>query len=53
VFELIGITDIVFIHAENLSMGTQERQYSIATAHKVIHQVIATWQAAYSNLSYS
>ena len=53
VFELIGITDIVFIHAENLSMGTQERQYSIATAHKAIHQVIATWQAAYSNLSYS
>ncbi|KAM3093101.1 FMN-dependent NADH-azoreductase [Phormidesmis sp. 146-12] len=52
VFDFIGITDITFIHAENLAMGADERQFSIATAHKVIHQVIAAWKPESSNLSY-
>lgn len=52
VFEFIGVTDITFIHAENLAMGAEEREYSIAAAHKAIHQVIAAWQPEYSNSSY-
>lgn len=51
VFDFIGITDVSFIHAENLAMGADERQYSIAAAHKAIHQVITTWQPSYSSLS--
>jgi FMN-dependent NADH-azoreductase len=47
VFEFIGITDITFVHAENLAMGAEERQYSIAAAHKAIHQVISAWQPDY------
>jgi FMN-dependent NADH-azoreductase len=41
VFELIGITDMTFIHAENLSMGTEIRQQSIAAAREAIQQFIA------------
>ncbi len=44
VFELIGITDITFIHAENLSMGAEARQQSLATARQAIQQFIETWQ---------
>jgi FMN-dependent NADH-azoreductase len=51
VFDFIGITDVTFIHAENLAMGVDERQYSIAAAHKAIHQVITTWQPSHSNVS--
>jgi FMN-dependent NADH-azoreductase len=36
----VVLTDITFIHAENLAMGADERQYSITAAHKAIHQVI-------------
>lgn len=53
VFDFIGITDITFIHAENLAMGIDERQYAIASAHKAIHQVLAAWQTDYSNVLYS
>jgi FMN-dependent NADH-azoreductase len=52
VFDFIGITNVTFIHAENLAMGADERQFSIAAAHKAIHQVIAAWQPESSNLSY-
>lgn len=51
VFDFIGVTDISFIHAENLAMGADERQYSIASAHKAIEQVVATWQPSYSKFS--
>ncbi|MBD2465932.1 NAD(P)H-dependent oxidoreductase [Oscillatoria sp. FACHB-1407] len=44
VFEFIGITDIAFIHAENLAMGTEARQRAIASAQASIHQIIANWQ---------
>ncbi|MGG6262976.1 FMN-dependent NADH-azoreductase [Leptolyngbya sp. AN03gr2] len=54
VFEFIGIVDITFIHAENLSMGAEERQFSIAGAHQAIQHTIGAWQSSYSlsNSSY-
>lgn len=45
IFELIGITDITFIHAENLSGGAEARQQSLALASAAIQQLISTWQA--------
>lgn len=51
VFEFIGITDIAFIHAENLATGTEERQRAIASAHTAIHQVISNWQDGFSAVS--
>lgn len=39
VFEFIGITELTFVHAENLSIGAEERQHSIAAAHKAIYQI--------------
>jgi FMN-dependent NADH-azoreductase len=41
VFELIGITDMRFIHAENLSGGTEVRQQSLAAARAAIQQFIS------------
>jgi FMN-dependent NADH-azoreductase len=41
VFELIGITDMTFIHAENLSGGTEVRQQSLAAARAAIQQFIS------------
>lgn len=51
VFELIGITDITFIHAENLAMGAEERQYSLAAARQAMQQVVEAWQPNYSRVS--
>ncbi len=48
IFELIGVTNITFIHAENLAMGESARQKSLAQARKAILQVIETWQPSYS-----
>ncbi len=48
----VVLTDIQFIHAENLEMEADERQYSIAAAYKAIHQTIAIWQPDYSNVLY-
>jgi FMN-dependent NADH-azoreductase len=41
IFELIGITDITFIHAENLSMGYEERQQSIVAVSDAIQEFVA------------
>jgi FMN-dependent NADH-azoreductase len=41
VFELIGITDMTFIHAENLSGGAEARQQSLAAARAEIQKFIA------------
>ncbi len=46
VFELIGITDMTFIHAENLSEGAEVRQQSLATTRAAIQQVIASWRTS-------
>lgn len=43
IFEFIGITDITFIHAEKLSMGAEERQYSLAEARAAIGQFVANY----------
>lgn len=40
VFELIGVTDVSFIHAENLAMGDEARQQSLAEARTAIQQFI-------------
>ncbi len=41
VFEFMGITDMTFIHAENLSGGAEVRQQSLAAAREAIQQFIA------------
>jgi FMN-dependent NADH-azoreductase len=41
VFELIGITNMTFIHAENLSEGAESRQQSLAAAREAIQQFIS------------
>jgi FMN-dependent NADH-azoreductase len=46
VFELIGITNMTFIHAENLSEGAEVRQQSLATARAAIQQIIASWRTS-------
>lgn len=43
IFELIGITDLTFIHAENLAMGEEARQQSLAKARQAIQQFIAAF----------
>jgi FMN-dependent NADH-azoreductase len=43
VFEFIGITDITFIHAENLTMGDEFRQRSLTTARTAIQSLLSTW----------
>jgi FMN-dependent NADH-azoreductase len=44
VFDFIGITDMTFIHAENLAAGTESRQQSLTAARTAIQQLIATWR---------
>lgn len=44
VFNLIGITDITFIHAENLSMGAEARQQSLTAAREAIQEFIANYR---------
>ncbi|NJL20867.1 MAG: FMN-dependent NADH-azoreductase [Leptolyngbyaceae cyanobacterium SM1_3_5] len=43
IFGMIGITDITFIHAENLNMGEEARQQSVTTAQAAIQRTIASW----------
>ena len=43
VFELTGVTNITFIHAENLSMGGEERQYSLLRSRAAIGEFIANY----------
>ncbi|MBF2050514.1 MAG: NAD(P)H-dependent oxidoreductase [Elainella sp. C42_A2020_010] len=40
-FEVLGITDITFIHADNLAGGAEARQQSLANAHTEIQTFIA------------
>jgi len=41
IFNLIGVTDITFIHAENLAGGAEARQQSLSDARAAIQQFIA------------
>jgi len=43
IFGFIGITDITFIHAENLTVGTEERQQSLAVARAALQELAKTW----------
>jgi FMN-dependent NADH-azoreductase len=53
VFELIGITDMTFIHAENLSGGAEVRQQSLAAAREAIQQFISNLATSKNLLSKS
>lgn len=44
VFNLIGVTDITFIDAENLSLGAEVRQRSLANARQEIQHQIAAFR---------
>lgn len=46
IFELMGITDITFIHAEHLSDGAEARQQSLAFARAAIQQFIANYSTS-------
>ena len=48
VFGLIGVTDIAFIHAENLAGGSEARQQSIDEAHWQIQTLIAQYGGSQS-----
>ncbi|ASC70526.1 FMN-dependent NADH-azoreductase 1 [Halomicronema hongdechloris C2206] len=43
IFGFIGITDITFIHAENLTMGDEARQQSLTAAQTAIQALISSW----------
>lgn len=43
VFEFIGITDITFIHAENLTEGAEARQQALDNARTAIQKLIEVW----------
>ena len=44
-FELIGITDMTFIHTENLSGGAEVRQQSLAVTREAIQQFMSNLHA--------
>ncbi|GJD15639.1 acyl carrier protein phosphodiesterase [Rivularia sp. IAM M-261] len=43
IFGMMGVTDITFIHADNLSMGDEARQQSLTKAQAAIEQTVKTW----------
>jgi FMN-dependent NADH-azoreductase len=42
-FGLIGITDLTFIHADNLGSGAEARANSIAAASVAVQNTVAAW----------
>jgi FMN-dependent NADH-azoreductase len=42
-FGLIGVTDITFIHADNLNSGEDARQQSLDQAKSAIQKAVASW----------
>jgi FMN-dependent NADH-azoreductase len=42
-FGLIGITDLTFIHADNLGSGSEARANSIAAASVAVQNTVAAW----------
>jgi FMN-dependent NADH-azoreductase len=42
-FGFLGITDVSFIHLENLTRGDDLREQSLTQAHHAIAQVVASW----------
>ncbi len=43
IFGFIGITDITFIHADNLAAGDEACEQSLAEAHAAIQEAVASW----------
>lgn len=43
IFGFIGITDVTFIHAENLNMGDDAREQSLGEANAAIKEAVASW----------
>ncbi|ARV58912.1 FMN-dependent NADH-azoreductase [Nostocales cyanobacterium HT-58-2] len=43
IFGFLGITDITFIHVENLGAGDEAREQSFAKAHQAVAQAVASW----------
>ena len=43
VFGFIGITDITFLHAENLNEGKDSRQKSVDRVRHAMQQMVASW----------
>ncbi len=43
IFGFIGITDLMFIHAENLVANDEVREQSLADAHAAIKEAVASW----------
>lgn len=43
IFGFLGITDITFIHVENLSAGDDVREESLTQAQKAIAQAVTSW----------
>lgn len=43
VFGFIGVTDITFIHIENIDMGDESREQAFADAHAAIQSAVASW----------
>lgn len=43
IFGLIGITDITFIHADNMDRGDEGRKESLVEASNAITQAVASW----------
>lgn len=43
IFGYIGITDITFVHAENLSMGDEVRSQSLAQAKATLEKLVSEW----------
>ena len=42
-FGLMGITDITFIHADNLGSGAEAKAISIAAASTAVQNTVAAW----------
>lgn len=43
IFAFIGITDVNFIHADNLATGDEAREQSLAESRTAIQQAVASW----------
>ncbi|GAX38312.1 FMN-dependent NADH-azoreductase [Nodularia sp. NIES-3585] len=43
IFGLIGVTDITFIHADNLAMGDDARTQSLENARQAMKDIVSNW----------
>ncbi len=43
IFGYMGLTDLTFIHADNLNAGDEARNKSLDAVHEAIAQAVANW----------